>query len=384
MREAALRSSCSPTRIRPSEQRAAVVRNLDPWYAAFSVQPGQKALPFARPARAPLVGWRAPPPEAPSGWSRWPRPRAASAALLLWALASPVFAACFFAGALALGVPLALLGGRRSAEPAEAELVLDRALLRAALEGGAGPLAVTDLKGASSPPTRPMSRRSAPPRRPASPDGDLLEAARPRRLGRGDQISRRVSVALAGGASDRLLWRLERVEAADVEGEARRLVTGEAGERLGQAGIMAALVDRRPAAHRQPRLPRPRLRRAGLGAIGGPLADLFGVGEDGRFHFAREGKAGGALRIVQVPVDGGERARSSSCCSTSLGGGDVGANPERPARDPPARPRAGRPRRPLRLSERRFRRAAGLSRSAARPGRATSSSTRTRPRSPIR
>src|SRR3954467_8898775 len=73
---------------------------------------------------------------------------AVSAALLLWALASPVFAACFFAGALALGVPLALLGGRQSAEPAETELVLDRALLRAALEGGSGPLAVTDLNGA--------------------------------------------------------------------------------------------------------------------------------------------------------------------------------------------------------------------------------------------
>jgi len=26
----------------PSEQRSAVVRNLDPWYPAFNVQPGQK------------------------------------------------------------------------------------------------------------------------------------------------------------------------------------------------------------------------------------------------------------------------------------------------------------------------------------------------------
>jgi putative endopeptidase len=25
----------------PSEQRTAVVRNLDPWYSAFAVQPGQ-------------------------------------------------------------------------------------------------------------------------------------------------------------------------------------------------------------------------------------------------------------------------------------------------------------------------------------------------------
>jgi putative endopeptidase len=34
----------------PSEQRAAVVRNLDPWYPAFNVQPGQK-LYLAPPAR---------------------------------------------------------------------------------------------------------------------------------------------------------------------------------------------------------------------------------------------------------------------------------------------------------------------------------------------
>jgi putative endopeptidase len=26
----------------PSEARASIVRNMDPWYAAFKVQPGQK------------------------------------------------------------------------------------------------------------------------------------------------------------------------------------------------------------------------------------------------------------------------------------------------------------------------------------------------------
>ena len=34
----------------PSEQRVAVVRNLDPWYAAFGVEPGQK-LYLAPPDR---------------------------------------------------------------------------------------------------------------------------------------------------------------------------------------------------------------------------------------------------------------------------------------------------------------------------------------------
>src|SRR5581483_7063447 len=39
---------------------------------------------------------------------------------------------------------------------------------------------------------------------------------------------------------------------------------------------------------------------------GGGLADLIGVAEDGRFHFLREGKDGGALRILQVPVSEAE------------------------------------------------------------------------------
>src|SRR3954468_20917458 len=169
---------------------------------------------------------------------------AASAALLLWALASPVFAACFFAGALALGLPLALTGPRRAPET-EAELVLDRSLLRAALDGGGEPLAVTDLNGAlvAANSAYEQAFGAASPTGLAEAGDALLEAARRDGSAEAAGESRRVSVALAGGASDRLLWRLERVEAVDVEGEARRLVTGEAGERLGLAGIMAALVD---------------------------------------------------------------------------------------------------------------------------------------------
>jgi two-component system cell cycle sensor histidine kinase/response regulator CckA len=251
---------------------------------------------------------------------------AASAALLLWALASPVFAACFFAGALALGVPLALVGGRQPAEAGEAELVLDRALLRAALDGGDGPLAVTDLNGALLAANAAYEQAFGA----ASPAGlaedGLLDAARRDGSAEAADSSRRISVALAGTASDRLLWRLEGVEAADVEGEARRLVTGEAGERLGSAGIMAALVD---SDGRLLTANRAFLARAAAepdSTLGGPIADLFGVGEDGRFHFAREGKAGGPLRILQVPVDGEGGPLLFLLLDELGGGGDVGAN----------------------------------------------------------
>ena len=49
-REANLRQRLLTDPHSPAEQRAAVVRNLDPWYPAFKVQPGQK-LYLAPPAR---------------------------------------------------------------------------------------------------------------------------------------------------------------------------------------------------------------------------------------------------------------------------------------------------------------------------------------------
>ncbi|MEA3040085.1 MAG: two-component system, cell cycle sensor histidine kinase and response regulator CckA [Sphingomonadales bacterium] len=251
---------------------------------------------------------------------------AASAALLLWALASPVFAASFFAGALALGVPLSLFRGRPAAERGEAEPVLDRALLRAALDGTAGPLAVTDLSGALVAANSAYDQAFGAASLAGLTADGLLEAARRDGAAQVADSSRRVSVALAGGASDRLLWSLQPVQAADVEGEARRLVTGEAGERLGQAGIMAALVDPDGNLLTANRAFLARAAADPDSALGGPIAELFGVGEDGRFHFAREGKAGGALRILQVPVDGESGPLLFLLLDELGGGGDVGAN----------------------------------------------------------
>ncbi|MFL6858266.1 MAG: hybrid sensor histidine kinase/response regulator, partial [Allosphingosinicella sp.] len=163
---------------------------------------------------------------------------AASAALMLWAVGSLAFAAAFLAGALALGVPLALGGGRK-VSAALPEPALDRALLRAALDASTAPVALTDLNGALCAANAAYEQAY----NAASPAGlaeGVLEAAR--RDGEAEIVAagRRVRAALAG---DRLVWRLERIDATDVEGEARRLVLGEAGDRLGQAGIMAALVD---------------------------------------------------------------------------------------------------------------------------------------------
>src|SRR3954471_18880327 len=74
---------------------------------------------------------------------------AASATLLYWALPDPRVAAAFFAGVLALGVPLAFTArGARSIEAEPDAPVPDRSLIRAALGASSGAAAITDAAGA--------------------------------------------------------------------------------------------------------------------------------------------------------------------------------------------------------------------------------------------
>jgi two-component system cell cycle sensor histidine kinase/response regulator CckA len=230
---------------------------------------------------------------------------AASAGLLFWALPDPRVAAAFFAGVLALGLPLALAGRRaREAAPESTEPPLDRALIRAALDAIADAAAVTDAEGGLLVANLAYEQ--------------WFGAASP--VGLGD-----AAAALCGAARDgaarltlegaeaelsavgrHLLWRFTRRTEDGLAVEAERLVGGAAGERLGQAGLMAALADgegRLIAANRAFRL---RATGETEDAAGAVLVDLIGVAEDGRFHFLREGKEGGALRIVQVPVSDAE------------------------------------------------------------------------------
>ena len=72
---------------------------------------------------------------------------AGSAALLLWAVGDRTFAAAFFAGALALGVPLLLLGRGRAPAAAEPPPRPDLALVRAALDALPAAAALTDSEG---------------------------------------------------------------------------------------------------------------------------------------------------------------------------------------------------------------------------------------------
>ena len=232
-----------------------------------------------------------------------------SAGLLLWALREPVFAAAFFAGIVAVGVPL-LLVGRRGGGRIEAIAApeLDRALLRAALDGSSDAVAVTDLDGElmTCNSTWEEGAGAAGPLELDAADGlrSAMEAAR--RDGAATAATDRhdAEIRLAGLGRQYLVWRLVRRREADLLGEAQRLIRGEAGDRLALGGVMSALVD----AHGKLLCANNAFLVRALSdpgkAEGRDLTELVAVTEEDRFHFVREGKESGALRLVQVPIGG--------------------------------------------------------------------------------
>jgi two-component system cell cycle sensor histidine kinase/response regulator CckA len=230
---------------------------------------------------------------------------AASAGLLFWALPDPRVAAAFFAGVLAVGVPLAFTGRRAGRAPAAepAEPALDRSLIRAALDGTVDAAAITDADGALIVANQAYEQWFGAAAPLSLGDGAGLRIAARDGTARLDVQGAEAEIRSVGG---HFLWRFTRRTEDGLDAAVRKLVSGTAGARLGQAGIMATLVDGegRLLDANAAFLVRA-LGGTGDGA-GTSLEDLIGVAEDGRFHFLREGKDGGALRILQVPVSDAE------------------------------------------------------------------------------
>ncbi|HEX8379481.1 MAG TPA: PAS domain-containing protein, partial [Allosphingosinicella sp.] len=254
---------------------------------------------------------------------------AVSAALLLWALDNPVFAAAFFAGVLALGLPLLFVGPRAAAVAEPVERGADLGLVRAGLEASPDAVAVTDSSGAL---LAANSRYESwfgirPPL--DLPFGDALRAtlASASREGRAEASElesgdHRLTAFIrsAGHGDDALIWRFVRGGEKDAAAEARDLLGGEVGNRIAQAGLMAALT---AADGRILEANAAFQARAGGEAEvppGTPLVDLLVMSEQHQFHFAREGKAGGALRILQVPLAEEEGGPSLFLLLDELGG----------------------------------------------------------------
>jgi two-component system, cell cycle sensor histidine kinase and response regulator CckA len=249
---------------------------------------------------------------------------AASAGLLLWAAGSPVFAAAFLAGLLGAGGLIAL--GRTSAQAAPAQAAgADLALLRAALDSAPLALALTDAEGGLVCANSIWSAWFGAAAGPAdlAGEGDRAAVHAAIRAARRDRnaivpplslvnLPVRGEVELVG--TGHLLWRLRRGEAADLAADARRLIAGEAGRRMGEAGLMAAIVDSAGTILAANGAFAARILSPDgetVAVEGTPLVDHLSAAANGQFHFAAEGKAAAPLRIVQIPAGDGPESLSA-------------------------------------------------------------------------
>ena len=239
-----------------------------------------------------------------------------SALLLLWALGDFIFSAAFLAVFLAFAALVLLFAQFRRAAVAAAPS-LDIVLLGAAIDESASAIAVTDragrlvcanrafaawFRGYVTPPGLPLDEAAVEmltsAARAAWRDGQAPAPGLKLDHGQIDAL-----VVRAGQGDDHLVWRFRRAEAFDLAAEAARLIEGEGGLRLGEAGVMAALVasdGRMIAANRV-------FQRRAFGqegpAAGKVFIDLLRNGDDGQIRFAGEDVDAIPLRLVQIPID---------------------------------------------------------------------------------
>ena len=119
------------------------------------------------------------------------------------------------------------------------------------------------------------------------------------------------SITRAGDEQDMLVWRFTLVEEADVAENTQALVAGEMGNRLGGAGVMAALIDhdgRVRAANHVLAMRALGFDHGGGGLEGRDFARLLITDSRGLVRFEREGLDGTPLRVLQIPFSDDDRA----------------------------------------------------------------------------
>ena len=242
---------------------------------------------------------------------------AVSAALLLWAVGSVAAAAGFLAGFLAL---LALLHVHRQLYPASAAdpAAADWSLVREAADSDNVAVAITDrdgrvvcandlfgawFAGFPTPPGLPVGEvgiaRLTAAGRAAWRDG----SGQVDRLVR-DTIQLQAEVLRAGRGEDHLVWRFRPALSFDMAAEARRLVSGAGGDRLGEAGVMAVLIGqegRIRAANRS--FAQRATGRAEAAIEGRDFTSLLISDKAGAIRFERDGLTGQSLRLLQIPIE---------------------------------------------------------------------------------
>jgi two-component system cell cycle sensor histidine kinase/response regulator CckA len=243
-----------------------------------------------------------------------------SALLLLWAVGDWVVAAGFVA---TVTVAAALLLFARHLFPAVASSYpeFDWALVREAADNDDAAVAITDRAGrlvcANSLHESWFGGPVAPPGLALSEsDINSLAAAGKSawRDGKGrvvglkrDHLLLNADVVRGGRNEDHLVWRFRTARQFDLVEEAKRLIEGEGGRRMGEAGLMAALLG---SEGRVLTATRTFIQRS-AGRVEAPIAgrdfvSLLESDKHGAIRFALEGAAGLPLRLLQIPVDPGD------------------------------------------------------------------------------
>jgi two-component system, cell cycle sensor histidine kinase and response regulator CckA len=240
-----------------------------------------------------------------------------SALLLLWAAGDWVLAAGFAAAVIALGALLYVF--RRLYPPtSDARLEFDWSLIREAADNDEVAVAVTDRAGrlvcANALHESWFGGPAAPPVLTLS-EGDVAilaaagKAAWRDGKGRAEKLRRDLllfdaEVLRSGRNDDHLVWRFRTANTVDLAAEARRLIEGPAGTRIGEAGIMAVLIG--PEGRVRSASRTFTLRSAGrTDALveGRDFVTLLETDAEGAIRFVHEGRAGTPLRLLQIPIE---------------------------------------------------------------------------------
>ncbi|EZP48908.1 MULTISPECIES: hybrid sensor histidine kinase/response regulator [unclassified Sphingomonas] len=238
----------------------------------------------------------------------------AAAALILSVVGSLVAAAGFFAvGIIAVGVVFAwrLLGPRHAGE----SRAIDWEFTRAVAQASSDAVAITDRAGrlvcANDAYEALFAGFPTPPGLPLDQEGVALLGNAGRIAWReGNGVVRNLQVGLqrvcaritrAGDEGDMLVWRFSVIEEHDVAASTEALIAGATGDRLGGAGVMAALISPDGRVRAANRVLAQRALGSGGQVEGRDFARLLITDSRGLVRFEREGLDGTPLRVVQIP-----------------------------------------------------------------------------------
>lgn len=241
-----------------------------------------------------------------------------SGAVLLWALGNLGMAASLASGAiLAMSALLAFFVARSRAK-ADRPALPDWSLIRAAADVDGVAMAVTDRRGQLLCATTQYERWFEGVQPPFALLGDPARAAMLSALAtaawrdgraelpglrRADQLLHAV-VQRAGVFDEVLIWHFQPAHKFDLISEAERFLTGTGGERLGEAGVMVALISAR--GHIRTCNDVFAVRAAAQGAsflIGQDFPSLFVTDDVGALFFRHDGANGVPLRLLQIQTD---------------------------------------------------------------------------------